>query len=356
MTDDTEKQAVEKFFCNNCKGKTNHTICAEHETNDYDNRSGTGLAQRFLVAECRGCEHVSLIKKTHFSEHYDHYQDPSTGQEFRKELWDEVIYPPVTYRASPPWFGDLPDSTLQEIFKEIYKSLEIESHYLATFGSRTLIDRLIVLTVGDKGNFQKGMKALIDEGKLSEHEHEILKPVLEAGHAAAHRAWAPSKEMLTTILDTVENLIHRLLVLPKLTEELDEAVPTRGQSGKAKPAKRVLTTKGKIEAAPKDLRAVYDALASHLEGLGDDISINPQKHYIAFRRNRNFASVQIYNQKRLIRIYLNLDPDEVDIDDTFMRDVRQIGHFGTGDLEITIKAKRDIEKVAALIEASYEAS
>ena len=104
------------------------------------------------------------------------------------------------------------------------------------------------------------------------------------------------------------------------------------------------------------MRAVYDALAGHLEGLGDDVSVNPQKHYIAFRRNRNFASVQIYNQKRLIRIYLNVDPDEVDIDNSFMRDVRQIGHFGTGDLELTIKSKKDIEKVTALIEDSYRAS
>jgi predicted transport protein len=39
-----------------------------------------------------------------------------------------------------------------------------------------------------------------------------------------------------------------------------------------------------------------------------------------------------------------------------MRDVRQIGHFGTGDLELTIKSKKDIEKVTALIEDSYRAS
>lgn len=349
MTDDTEKQAIEKFFCNVCKGETNHFVRGVYEKHVDDGEFW--LKSKLLIIECCGCENLALVKKTLFSE--DIFQ---IGESKWQEDWDISIYPPVSYRALPAWFDDLPDPTLQEILKEIYKSLQTESHYLATFGSRTLIDRLIVLTVGDMGNFHKGMKALIDDGKLSTHEHEILKPVLEAGHAAAHRAWAPSKEMLATILDTVENLIHRLLVLPKLTEELEEAVPTRGQSGKQKPAKRVLTTKDKIEAAPKDLRGIYDALASHLESLGDDVSINPQKHYIAFRRNRNFASVQIYNQKKLIRIYLNLDPDEVDIDETFMRDVRQIGHFGTGDLEITIKEKRDIEKIISLIEDSYNAS
>lgn len=77
---------------------------------------------------------------------------------------------------------------------------------------------------------------------------------------------------------------------------------------------------------------------------------------MAFRRNRNFASVQIYNQKRVVRVYLNLDPDSVKLDQSIMRDVRQIGHFGTGDLEITLKSKEDIDKIFTLIEMSYEIS
>ncbi|SFU73027.1 Predicted transport protein [Aliiroseovarius crassostreae] len=77
---------------------------------------------------------------------------------------------------------------------------------------------------------------------------------------------------------------------------------------------------------------------------------------MAFRRNRNFASVQVYNQKRVVRVYLNLDPDTVALDASMMRDVRQIGHFGTGDLEITLKNKNDITKIDTLIAASYAAS
>lgn len=272
------------------------------------------------------------------------------------ENWEEVIYPPVTYRNPPPWFEDLPDPTLRTISEEIYKSLQTGSNYLATFGSRTLIDRLIVLTVGDKGNFPKGLQALQDGGMLSLHEREILTPVVDAGNAAAHRGWTPTKEQIAVILDTVEGLIHRLLVLPKLAEELEEAVPSRGGGGKAKLEKPVITVKDKIDAAPKDLRAIYDELGGKLRALGDDVTAHPQKHYIAFRRNRNFASVQIYNQKRVVRAYLNLDPDTVDLDPIIMRDVRQIGHFGTGDLEITLKSKKDIEKVSDLIKRSYELS
>ncbi|MDQ7077384.1 MAG: DUF5655 domain-containing protein [Robiginitomaculum sp.] len=204
--------------------------------------------------------------------------------------------------------------------------------------SGTIRDRS---TVGDKGNFLKGLQALQNEGMLSSHERDILNPVVDAGNAAAHRGWAPTKEQLAIILDTVEGLIHRLLVLPKMAEELEEAVPSRGGGGaKVKTGKPVVTVMDKIEAAPKGMRALYDELVGRLKALGDDVTVRPQKHYMAFRRNRNFASVQIYNQKRVVRIYLNLDPDAIELDLTMMRDVRQIGHFGTGDLEITINSKK----------------
>ncbi|MEH2489794.1 dsDNA nuclease domain-containing protein [Bradyrhizobium sp. AZCC 2230] len=207
----------------------------------------------------------------------------------------------------------------------------------------------------DQGNFAKGLKAIRDGGKISQHELEILEPVLQAGHAAAHRGWAPTREQLATILDTVEGLLHRLLVLPKLAEELEEAVPSRG-GPKTKQVATLPNIKAKIDAAPKDLRAVYDDLAGRLKALGDDVSVHPQKHYIAFRRRRNFASVQIYNRKKVVRLYLNLDPDEVKVSGLAVRDVRQLGHFGTGDVEITIHTKKDVEMAGSLLKASYDAS
>ena len=350
------KENVEKFFCNICKGNTNHFIRGEHSSIDHNDRDGTSFTQHSLIVECCGCENLALVKKTHFSEHIGYYQDPVSGKEIMEELWDVSIYPPVTYRVTPTWFEDLPDPTLRKIAREIYKSLETESHYLATFGSRTLIDRLIVLTVGDKGSFVKGLNALQDEEKISQHERDILEPVILAGHAAAHQGWEPSKEQLKFILDTVEGLIFRLLVLPSLAEQLEEVVPSRGGGTKSKLGGQIATTTEKIDAAPKALRSIYDKLVDRLVSLGKDVNIHPQKYYIAFRRSRNFASLQIYNQKKLIRAYLNIDPDEVEIDHNFMRDVRQIGHYGTGDLEVTIKSERDIDRVSKLMELSYQNS
>ena len=237
MSDDK----IEKFFCNRCSGITNHFVRGEYNRDESFADESIRTYDRLLIVECCGCENLALVKMTATTEDLFYYEDPDTKETMAELIWDKVIYPPVTYRAPPTWFEDVPDPTLRQISEEIYKSLQTESNYLATFGSRTLIDRLILLTVGDKGNFVAGLNALQDEGKISQHERDILQPVIQAGHAAAHRGWAPTREQLTTILDTVEGLIRRLLVLPKLAEELEGAVPGRDGVVAAQPNQRTLT-------------------------------------------------------------------------------------------------------------------
>lgn len=49
-------------------------------------------------------------------------------------------------------------------------------------------------------------------------------------------------------------------------------------------------------------------------------------------------------------------PDKVDLEPNFSRDVTNIGHFGTGNLEITITTDDDIEKAKEYINLSYDNS
>ena len=50
---------------------------------------------------------------------------------------------------------------------------------------------------------------------------------------------------------------------------------------------------------------------------------------------------------------LKLDPDTVVLEDGFSRDVREIGHWGTGDLELTVRTLADLVKAKPLLERSY---
>ena len=53
---------------------------------------------------------------------------------------------------------------------------------------------------------------------------------------------------------------------------------------------------------------------------------------------------------------MKVNPDAVELEAGFSRDVRKIGHFGTGDLELTLSSSRALERAKALLEQSYNAS
>lgn len=87
---------------------------------------------------------------------------------------------------------------------------------------------------------------------------------------------------------------------------------------------------------------------SLLLSLGDDITESPRKFYIAYRIIRNFACVEIHKKHLLI------DPERLNLKDNRLRDVSDIGHYGTGDLEIRIEGIKDIELAKELIEKAYK--
>lgn len=111
-----------------------------------------------------------------------------------------------------------------------------------------------------------------------------------------------------------------------------------------------------LSHAPADMQDRFEALKAFLLALGDDVQMKPVKLYIAFRRIKNFACVEVHPQSRAILAYVKVNPDKVTLEPGFTRDVRTIGHFGTGDLEITIRTDDDIERAKPLLLRSYEAS
>jgi len=77
----------------------------------------------------------------------------------------------------------------------------------------------------------------------------------------------------------------------------------------------------------------------------------PKKYYVAYKISQNIACLEI--QKAKIHVFLKLDPKKVRGPAGISRDVSKIGHFGTGDLEITIKSERDLEAAVPFIEQAY---
>ncbi|OIQ73181.1 hypothetical protein GALL_451840 [mine drainage metagenome] len=100
----------------------------------------------------------------------------------------------------------------------------------------------------------------------------------------------------------------------------------------------------------------FEALRSYLTALGDDVQETTLRFYIAFKRIKNFACVEFRPTTGKILVFLKVDASTVKIEPGFTRDVSTVGHFGTGDLEITLAASEDLERAIPLIERSYGAS
>ncbi len=111
-----------------------------------------------------------------------------------------------------------------------------------------------------------------------------------------------------------------------------------------------------IESADTELTDRYEALKELLLSFGDDVQCKTLKYYVAFKRIKNFACVEVHTQTRNLMLYVKVDPDSITLEEGFTRDVRNVGHYGTGGLEITIRTMEDIEKAKLLLEKSYEIS
>lgn len=137
--------------------------------------------------------------------------------------------------------------------------------------------------------------------------------------------------------------------------EVDIKLTKESSAGKG-PGKPSGTVSHYLEKADTDLRSLYDAFHAFTTTLGDDIQVTTLKFYIAYRRIKNFACVEVHPQSKNLLVYLKVDPETVELTPGFSRDVRNVGHFGTGDLELRLKNLKDLEAAKPLIVKSYEAS
>ena len=117
--------------------------------------------------------------------------------------------------------------------------------------------------------------------------------------------------------------------------------------------KTITTVIAELDAAMIDR---FEALRTYMTALGDDVQETTLRFYIAFKRIKNFACVEFRPTTGKILVFVKVDPSTVQIEPGFMRDVSAVGHFGTGDLEITLSNAEDLERAKPLIEMSYGAS
>lgn len=113
-----------------------------------------------------------------------------------------------------------------------------------------------------------------------------------------------------------------------------------------------MTVAEQLATMSEPLAVLLASLEDYVFSLGDDVQRKDLKLYIAFKRLKNFATV--VPQKGRLLLYLHLDVDQIAAPPAIGRDVRQQGHWGTGDMELSLTKAADLDLIKPLILLTYE--
>lgn len=106
-----------------------------------------------------------------------------------------------------------------------------------------------------------------------------------------------------------------------------------------------------IEGKPEEIRKLAIQIQEYVLGLDPSISENPKKLYVGYKISQNIICMEIKKQK--VILYLKLDPKALNGLPRIARDVTNKGHWGTGDLEMTLQNENDFEMTKPFIEQAY---
>ena len=148
-----------------------------------------------------------------------------------------------------------------------------------------------------------------------------------------------------------------------------QTAPSSGSSGQSlQPASPTELVAADLPPSPKtrssvadqlagmseEQRVLYDELCGFILSLGDDINVKELQLYVAFTRLKNFVCLRPMHG--WFKLWLHLDPDSMTLEKNFSRDVRNKGHWGTGELELSLHSMDDLTKAKPLIEHAYQES
>ena len=97
-----------------------------------------------------------------------------------------------------------------------------------------------------------------------------------------------------------------------------------------------------------EVSELYDSFKNAILALSADIEIYPKKLYIAFKKGKNNI-VSIHLQNRSLKLWLNAKKGNLDDPKKLTKDVSNVGHWATGDYELTVSDTKNLEYIMSLV-------
>ena len=115
----------------------------------------------------------------------------------------------------------------------------------------------------------------------------------------------------------------------------------------------IYTLDDHLKGKSEDVKILFEALKERIFALNvdNDVLEKPNKIYISYKHGKNFCEVR--PQSKEIKIWLDIPFNDLDDPKKFSRDVSNVGHYGTGEVETKLGSLAELEDVMYLIEQSY---
>jgi predicted transport protein len=151
----------------------------------------------------------------------------------------------------------------------------------------------------------------------------------------------------------LDEVLQKSYVAPQATDSRKNPVMVAaGKKAAITRASSTYTFDQHVEGKPPKIKELASAVQEFVMGLDPAMEEAPKKHYVAYRISQNIVCMEI--QKKRVSLFLKLDPKQVKPFPSNARDVSNLGHFGTGDLELNIRSLEELEAGKGLITAAYQ--
>ena len=211
--------SIPKAQCNRCRQETEHDVI-HSKTAIKEMRDG-GTRTMTEVLSCRGCHELS-IKETDFED-----ADYEDGEE---RVIQVTYKPPRVWRHPPKWLSILDeyDPALKGLLDEVYSATHEGQARLLSMGVRSVLDRMMTLTLGgDIGSFEEKLSKMVEGGYLAEKRAENIAIVIDAGSASTHRGFKPPLELVEEMVILMENLVREHYITGPMLQTARMKIPSR---------------------------------------------------------------------------------------------------------------------------------
>jgi predicted transport protein len=125
-----------------------------------------------------------------------------------------------------------------------------------------------------------------------------------------------------------------------------------GRKAAATRAAGAYTLEQHLDGKPDSMRLLAVSVSDFITSLDPAIEVSPKKFYVAYKTSQNIVCMEVKQQRVLL--YLKLDPKTTRGPKRISRDVTDVGHYGTGDLEFSLRDSADLEEAKPFIQMAYE--